>query len=123
MTQYSEALKSKMVQRMVGPTALSASGLARQVGIAQPTLSKWLRDAQGSIGAVKFDSPNEAWVGDITYIWTSEGWAYLAVIIDLFSRRVVGWAAGPSANVPEGATHSTHTIDGVRVALRSYAAQ
>ena len=36
--------------------------------------------------------PNEAWVGDITYIWTNEGWAYLAVIIDLFSRRVVGWA-------------------------------
>lgn len=42
---------------MVGPTALSASRLARQVGIAQPTLSKWLRDAQGNIGAVKFDSP------------------------------------------------------------------
>ena len=46
-----------MVQRMVGPTALSASRLARRVGIAQPTLSKWLRDAQGNIGPVKFDSP------------------------------------------------------------------
>ena len=57
MTQYSESFKSKMVQRMVGPTALSASRLARQVGIAQPTLSKWLRDAQGNIGSVKFDSP------------------------------------------------------------------
>jgi putative transposase len=32
------------------------------------------------------------WVGDITYIWTAIGWAYLAVIVDLFSRRVVGWA-------------------------------
>ena len=32
------------------------------------------------------------WVGDITYIWTTEGWLYLAVVIDLFSRRVVGWS-------------------------------
>lgn len=33
-----------------------------------------------------------AWVGDITYIWTTEGWLYLAIVIDLFSRRVVGWS-------------------------------
>jgi len=37
-------------------------------------------------------APNEAWVGDITYIWTAEGWSYLAVLLDLYSRRVVGWA-------------------------------
>lgn len=37
-------------------------------------------------------SPNQPWVGDITYIPTGEGWLYLAVLIDLFSRRVVGWA-------------------------------
>lgn len=36
--------------------------------------------------------PNQKWVGDITYIPTAEGWLYLAVILDLFSRRVVGWA-------------------------------
>jgi transposase InsO family protein len=36
--------------------------------------------------------PNQVWVGDITYIWTGSGWTYLAVIVDLFSRRVVGWA-------------------------------
>jgi len=39
------------------------------------------------------DVPNEAWVGDITSIWTWEGWVYLAVVIDLFSRKVVGWSA------------------------------
>ncbi len=38
------------------------------------------------------DAPDTAWVGDITYLWTREGWLYLAVILDLFSRRVVGWA-------------------------------
>jgi len=36
--------------------------------------------------------PNHAWVGDITYVWTAEGWLYLATVIDLFSRRVVGWS-------------------------------
>lgn len=38
------------------------------------------------------DAPNKAWVADITYIWTNEGWLYLAVVIDLFSRAVVGWS-------------------------------
>lgn len=36
--------------------------------------------------------PNEKWVSDITYIWTEEGWLYLAVVMDLYSRKVVGWA-------------------------------
>lgn len=38
------------------------------------------------------DAPNKVWVSDITYIWTHEGWLYLAVILDLFSRKIVGWA-------------------------------
>jgi transposase InsO family protein len=37
-------------------------------------------------------SVDRVWVGDITYLWTGEGWCYLAVLLDLFSRRVVGWA-------------------------------
>ena len=40
------------------------------------------------------DEPNRSWVTDITYIWTEEGWVYLAVVIDLYSRMVVGWATG-----------------------------
>jgi len=38
------------------------------------------------------EHPNRVWVGDITYIWTSEGWLYLATVIDLFSRCIVGWS-------------------------------
>lgn len=38
------------------------------------------------------DAPNRKWASDITYVWTSEGWLYLAVILDLHSRRLVGWA-------------------------------
>jgi putative transposase len=37
-------------------------------------------------------APNQTWVGDITCMHTEEGWLYLAVIIDLYSRRVIGWA-------------------------------
>lgn len=36
-------------------------------------------------------APNRVWLADITYIWTQEGWLYLSVVLDLFSRRVVGW--------------------------------
>ncbi|MEP0963368.1 MAG: IS3 family transposase [Roseobacter sp.] len=38
------------------------------------------------------DAPNQKWAGDISYVWTREGWLYLAVILDLHSRRVIGWA-------------------------------
>lgn len=38
------------------------------------------------------EAPDRAWVTDITYIWTDAGWLYLAVVLDLYSRRVVGWA-------------------------------
>jgi len=51
--------------------AITGNLLARQFSVAQPDIS---------------------WATDITYLWTLEGWLYLAVILDLFSRRVVGWA-------------------------------
>ncbi|NYH19910.1 transposase InsO family protein [Paraburkholderia bryophila] len=40
-------------------------------------------------------APNQVWTSDITYCATAEGWVYLAVIIDLFSRQVVGWSMQP----------------------------
>ena len=48
--------------------------------------------------------PNTKWVTDITYIATQEGWLYLAVIMDLFSRRIVGWAMSPRS--PSARTRS-----------------
>lgn len=44
------------------------------------------------------DQPNRVWVGDITFIPTREGWLYLAVLLDLYSRQVVGWAMGDRQN-------------------------
>ena len=40
------------------------------------------------------EAPNEKWVGDVTYVPTGEGWLYLATMIDLYNREVVGWAMG-----------------------------
>lgn len=43
-------------------------------------------------------APDQAWVTDITFLWTQQGWLYLAVVLDLFSRRVVGWAASQNVD-------------------------
>jgi putative transposase len=44
-------------------------------------------------------APNRKWVTDITYLFTAEGWVYLAVVLDLFSRKVVGWSLGRSLEI------------------------
>ncbi|MDC0708749.1 IS3 family transposase [Stigmatella sp. ncwal1] len=46
------------------------------------------------------DKPNSTWSTDITYIWTGEGWLYLAVVLDLFSRMVVGWSMSEHIDTP-----------------------
>ncbi|MBB4399050.1 transposase InsO family protein [Bradyrhizobium sp. ERR14] len=38
------------------------------------------------------ERPNQKWIADFTYLWTAEGWHYVAAVIDLFSRRAVGWS-------------------------------
>lgn len=79
---------------------------------------------------------NQAWVTDITYIESGEGWLYLAAILDVWSRRVVGWACGPTLHVslvlaalqvalrrrkpPPGLLH--HSDRGVQYACHEYAA-
>ena len=42
--------------------------------------------------AFEASSPNRKWIADFTYVWTAEGWLYVAAVVDLFSRRVVGWS-------------------------------
>jgi putative transposase len=49
----------------------------------------WLRGSRAPA------APNRAWSADLTYVWTDEGWLYLAVVLDLFNREVVGWVIKP----------------------------
>jgi putative transposase len=55
--------------------------------------------------------PNQVWVTDITYLKTAEGWLFLAAVLDLWSRRIVGWATAPTL-------HATLAVAALRQALR-----
>ncbi len=50
--------------------------------------------------AFEASAPNQKWIADFTYIWTAEGWLYVTAIVDLFSRRVVGWAMKAEMTAP-----------------------
>ena len=81
----------------------------RQDGIRAKTVKKWRATTHSShrlpVAANRLDrqftvtQPNRVWAGDLTYVWTTEGWLYLAVILDLYSRLVVGWAMGTRLTV------------------------
>lgn len=76
--------------------------LMRENGVTARFKRRWKRttDSRHSLPIAPNDldrnfsveEPNSIWVTDITYIWTLEGWLYLAVVEDLFSRRIVGWS-------------------------------
>ena len=78
--------------------------LMRGAGIRAKTIKKWRATTQSShrlpvaentlSRQFTVKAPNRVWAGDITYVWTTEGWLYLAVILDLYSRLVIGWAMG-----------------------------
>ena len=55
--------------------------------------------------------PNQTWVTDLTYVWTAEGWLYVAVMLDLWSRRVVGWATGETL-------HASLTLRALQMAIQ-----
>jgi len=79
--------------------------LMRVHGIRAKTVKKWRATTDSAhklpVAANTLDrqftvnQPNRVWAGDITYVWTEAGWLYLAVVLDLYSRAVIGWAMGP----------------------------
>lgn len=89
--------------------------LMHQDGIRAKTMKQWRATTVSShrlpVAAntlqreFTVSEPNRVWAGDITYIWTLEGWLYLAVLLDLYSRSVIGWAMGPrlTGDLPEQA--------------------
>ena len=83
--------------------------LMRQDGLRAKTVKKWRATTQSNHRLPVAENtlhrqftvaaPNRVWAGDLTYVWTTEGWLYLAVLLDLYSRRVVGWAMGQRLTV------------------------
>ena len=80
--------------------------LMRQHGIAAEKKRKFIRttDSNHQLPVApnrlnqhfEVEKPDRIWTADITYIWTGQGWLYLAIVLDLFSRRIVGWSMAPS---------------------------
>ena len=78
--------------------------LMRQDGIRAKTVKKWRATTQSNHRLPVAEhtlnrqftvtQPNWVWAGDLTYVWTTAGWLYLAVVLDLYSRLVIGWAMG-----------------------------
>lgn len=94
-----ERISVKRVARLMRAVGLRAQLPSKRV---QTTVRDDAHRAKDNLLARDFcaKQPNEKWCGDITYIPTAAGWLYLAVIIDLFSRRVVGWATSSSLASP-----------------------
>ena len=98
----SPRMHAALVARGHGCCVNTDAQLMRQAGIAAKTARKYRcttdsnhdRPVADNLLGRQFDpaGPNEAWVADITYIPTGEGWLYLAVVEDLYARRVVGWS-------------------------------
>ena len=92
LIHHGRAVSRKRVARLMREDGLVAR---RPKRFKKTTLSDHDRRVAPNVLDRNFnvDKPDRVWVGDITYIWTYEGWLYLAVLLDLASRRVVGWAA------------------------------
>jgi putative transposase len=82
-------LASNVVKAFKPTTTQAATTAVRRCPTKQPAENKLAQDFTA-------DGPNRKWVTDITYLPTAAGWVYLAVVIDLFSRKVVGWALSTS---------------------------
>jgi transposase InsO family protein len=90
----------RVMGRPVGPNRIQR--LMRRLGLSGRSPRAWRKttvrgakpvDAPDLIGRDSHaDGPNQKWCGDITYIKTWKGWAYMATVIDLYSRKLVGWA-------------------------------
>jgi transposase InsO family protein len=82
----------KRVERLRRQRGLRAARTRRWVPRTTDSRHRLPVAANVLAGEFTASQPNQKWAGDITYVPTSDGWLYLAVIIDLFSRRIVGWA-------------------------------
>ncbi len=80
------------VERLMQTEALRARPRRRGLPVDAGERSKAAIAANVLDRQFEASGPNQKWVSDFTYIWTAEGWLYVAAVIDLFSRRVVGWS-------------------------------
>jgi len=103
-TYDSPSIWDALIKRGHGVGENRIARLMRVEGILAKTVKKWraMTDSDHTWPVAtntlnrqfQIERPNRVWAGDITYVWTMEGWLYLAVMLDLYSRTVIGWAMG-----------------------------
>ncbi len=92
LTDWGHAVGRERVARLI-----RALGLVAQLKRRKPPVDQGKR-LESAIAPNTLDreftatAPNQKWVADFTYVWTTEGWLYVAAVLDLFSRRIVGWS-------------------------------
>ena len=84
------------IERLMRLQALRAR--PRRRGLPKDDVDRQLTHVPANLLDRQFvaEKPNQNWIADFTYIWTAEGWLYVSAVIDLFSRRVVGWSMSAS---------------------------
>jgi putative transposase len=92
LRKHGIACSRKRIARLMGENGLNSR--RRRCWKPRTTDSRHHRPVAPNLLSRDFsaDAPNEKWVGDIVGIWTDEGWLYLAALLDVFSRMIVGWA-------------------------------
>ena len=133
LRQQGHAVSRKRVRRLMAEENLHHRLKRRFVRAAQPRRDENVAD---NVLDRRFDvgEPNKVWAGDITYVHTRRGWAYLAAVLDVGTRKVVGWHVAPTMEedlvlraleqaveqrqVPRGAIH--HSDRGVQYTAKAY---
>jgi putative transposase len=82
----------RRVERLMRAAGLKARSKRRRLPIDEGVRPEHAIAANVLDRQFEATGPNQRWVADFTYIWTDEGWLYFAVVMDLFSRRIVGWS-------------------------------
>jgi len=108
-TYGSPSIWQALVQRGHRVGEHRVARLMRQAGIRAKTMKKWRATTQSDHRWPVAENtlnrqftiarPNRVWAGDISYVWTAEGWLSLAVVLDLYSCAVIGWAMGARLTV------------------------
>ena len=108
-TYGSPSIWSALVRRGQRVGEHRVARLMRADGLRAKTVKKWRATTQSHHRFPVAENtlnrqftvtqPNRVWAGDLTYVWTAEGWLYLAVVLDLYSRLVIGWAMGSRLTV------------------------
>ncbi|MDE3040202.1 MAG: IS3 family transposase [Nitrospirota bacterium] len=103
-TYGSSSIWDALIKRGHGVGEHRVARLMRQDGIRTKTVKQWRATTQSQhrfpVAAntlhrqFTVESPNRVWAGDLTDVWTTEGWLYLAVVLDLYSRLVIDWVMG-----------------------------